>query len=356
MKGNPLYILLWLFLILCFACSPGKKEKKYVIGVSQCSMTDIWRQSMIRDMEVEALNHPEIELVVMDASQDNDTQISQIKGFIKKKVDLLIISSNETEPVTPVAVEAYRAGIPTIILDRKINSDEYTTYIGADNYEIGRSIGMYISSLIKGETTILEIWGRRGSSSATERHQGFVDAMSIDPNVKIRELDGYWYRKNAYEEVLKLDSIEDVDIVFAHNDMMALGAREAIEERDSSLVRHVEFIGVDGLLGGGLGVEAVAQGKLDVVKSEAPSKQASAPSKEKAAPTGSPPEPLGKVYRKQVETLIGTDTKDAKALKTVYSQLLEAKSAEEQAKLKGEVNKIVKKIKGLNIRPFCLRG
>jgi len=106
MKGNPLYILLWLSLILCFACSPGKKEKKYVIGVSQCSMTDIWRQSMIRDMEVEALNHPEIELVVMDASQDNDTQISQIKGFIKKKVDLLIISSNETEPVTPVAVEA----------------------------------------------------------------------------------------------------------------------------------------------------------------------------------------------------------------------------------------------------------
>ena len=263
MKGNPLYILLWLSLILCFACSPGKKEKKYVIGVSQCSMTDIWRQSMIRDMEVEALNHPEIELVVMDASQDNDTQISQIKGFIKKKVDLLIISSNETEPVTPVAVEAYRAGIPTIILDRKINSDEYTTYIGADNYEIGRSIGMYISSLIKGETTILEIWGRRGSSSATERHQGFVDAMSIDPNVKIRELDGYWYKENAYEEVLKLDSIEDVDIVFAHNDMMALGAREAIEERDSSLVRHVEFIGVDGLLGGGLGVEAVAQGKLD---------------------------------------------------------------------------------------------
>ena len=263
MKGNPLYILLWLSLILCFACSPGKKEKKYVIGVSQCSMTDIWRQSMIRDMEVEALNHPEIELVVMDASQDNDTQISQIKGFIKKKVDLLIISSNETEPVTPVAVEAYRAGIPTIILDRKINSDEYTTYIGADNYEIGRSIGMYVSSLIKKETTILEIWGRRGSSSATERHQGFVDAMSIDPNVKIRELDGYWYRKNAYEEVLKLDSIEDVDIVFAHNDMMALGAREAIEERDSSLVGHVEFIGVDGLLGGGLGVEAVAQGKLD---------------------------------------------------------------------------------------------
>ncbi len=262
---KPLSYLIPFLLVLALglACSSGKKGKRYVIGVSQCSMTDIWRQSMISDMEMEALNHPEIKLVVKDAAQDNDTQISQIKDLIKKKVDLLIISSNETEPVTPVAVEAYRAGIPTIILDRKINSDEYTTYIGADNYEIGRSIGMYVSSLIEGKTTILEIWGRRGSSSATERHQGFVDAMSIDPNVEIKELDGYWYKEDAYEAVLALDSIEDVDIVFAHNDMMALGAREAIEERDSSLVGRVEFIGVDGLLGGGLGVEAVAQGKLD---------------------------------------------------------------------------------------------
>lgn len=263
MKGYSFYILVLLSLIFCFACSSGKKEKKYTIGVSQCLMTDVWRQSMISDMEVEALNHSEINLIVKDAAQDNDTQIRQIKSFIKKKVDLLIISPNETGPITPVAVEAYRAGIPTIILDRKINSDEYTTYIGADNYEIGRSIGMYISSLIKDETTILEIWGQRGSSSAIERHQGFVDAMSIDPNVNIRELDGGWYKENAYEGVLSMDSIEDVDIVFAHNDMMALGAREAIEKRDSALVNHVEFIGVDGLLGEGLGVEAVAQGKLD---------------------------------------------------------------------------------------------
>lgn len=262
MKENPLYTLLWLSLIFCFACSPGKKEKRYIIGVSQCLMTDDWRQSMISDMEVEALNHPEIKLVVEDADQDNDTQINQIKGFIKKKVDLLIISPNETDPITPVAVEAYRAGIPTIILDRKINSDEYTTYIGADNYEIGRSIGMYVSSLIEGKTTILEIWGRRGSSSATERHQGFVDAMSIDPNVSFRELDGHWYGKNVYEAVLGLDSIENIDVVFAHNDMMAMGAREAVWERDSSLANRMEFIGVDGLLGEGLGVEAVAQGKL----------------------------------------------------------------------------------------------
>lgn len=263
MKANLLYILFLLSFLISSACSPGYEEKKYVVGVSQCSMTDIWRQSMVRDMQVEALNHPEIQLVIADANLDSDTQIRQIRDFIKKKVDLLIISANETEPVTPVAVEAYRAGIPTVILDRKIDSDEYTTYIGADNYEIGRSIGMYISSLIDGQTTVLEIWGRRGSSSARERHEGFIDAMSIDPNVKIKELDGYWFEKNAYDEVSKLDSIREVDIVYAHNDMMALGARKAIEERDSSLARRVRFIGVDGLLGEGLGVEAVAQGKLD---------------------------------------------------------------------------------------------
>ncbi len=263
MKEKPLYTLLLLFLIFCFACSPGKKEKRYIIGVSQCLMADDWRRSMVSDMEVEALNHPEIKLSIVDAEQDNDVQVRQIREFIRKKVDLLIISPNETDPITPVAVEAYRAGIPTIILDRKIASDEYTTYIGADNYEIGRSIGMYVNSLVDGKTTVLEIWGRRGSSSARERHQGFVDAISFDPHVRLRELDGDWYGKNAYEAVLRLDSLEDVNVVFAHNDRMAMGAREAVRERDPSLADHMAFIGVDGLLGEGLGVEAVARGELN---------------------------------------------------------------------------------------------
>ncbi len=264
MKATPLYGLLLLLLALCAGCSSmGRKEKKFVIGVSQCSMADVWRQAMISDMEVEASNHEEIELIVSDAALDNRTQIRQIKNFIKRKVDLLIISPNESEALTPVAVEAYRAGIPTIILDRKIKSDEYTTYIGADNYEIGHSVAMYVNSLLDGETTILELWGRRGSSSAEERHQGFRDALSLDPAVTVRSLDGNWSYEEAFGKLSSFPSPEEIDIVFAHNDRMALAARDAIERRDTALVNRIHFVGVDGLLGDGLGVESVARGKLD---------------------------------------------------------------------------------------------
>lgn len=263
MKARLIYIYSLFCIVLCFACSSESKEKKYIIGVSQCSMTDIWRQAMLSDMQVEVSNHPEIKLDIRDAAQNNETQIKQIKEFIKKKVDLLIISPNESAPLTPIAEEAYKAGIPTIILDRKINSDQYTTYIGADNYEIGRSIGMYMSSWLKEKCTLLEVWGRKGSSSAAERHQGFMDAIPKDRNIHIKEINGNWSRDEVRSKVMKLDSIEDLDVVFAHNDMMALGVRDAIEQRDSTLAHRIRFIGVDGLLGSGLGVEAVAQGKLD---------------------------------------------------------------------------------------------
>ena len=264
MRAIILSILFIISLLFWVTCFPGDKEKRYLIGVSQCSLSDEWRQAMVSDMEVEALDHPELRLEIADAYYDNNTQIRQIRDFIKRKVDLLIISSNEMKPVTEVAVEAFRAGIPTIILDRKIDSDEYTTFIGADNYEIGRSIGMLISSMSNGRPiTVLEVWGVRGSSSAMERHEGFSDAIAIDPNITLKEVDGYWVEERAYESVRNMGSLDDIDVVFAHNDLMALGARLAIEERSPSLLDRIKFIGVDALPGAGLGVEAVAQGKLD---------------------------------------------------------------------------------------------
>lgn len=269
-QKNTIMKTLLPFLSLAFsfffllACSSGKDERAYVIGVSQCSLSDEWRQAMVSDMEVEVLDHPGMRLEVADAGYDSDTQVRQIRDFIKRKVDLLIISSNEMDPVTPAAVEAYRSGIPTILLDRKIKGEEYTTFIGADNYEIGRSIGMYVSSLdLRRPVNVLEVWGVRGSSSAMERHQGFTEAMAIDPDVRLREVDGYWQESQAYERVMALDSLEDVDVVFAHNDMMALGVRRAIAKRAPALLNTIRFVGVDALPGEGLGVEAVAQGRLD---------------------------------------------------------------------------------------------
>ncbi|GGJ90028.1 sensor histidine kinase [Parabacteroides faecis] len=215
------------------------------------------------DMQVKASDYPGMTLDVKDADEDNDTQIKQIRELIKKRVDLIIISANESEPITTAAVEAYRAGIPTIIIDRKIYSEEYTTFIGADNYEIGRAAGLFVNSLLKKEkTTIVEVWGREGSSSALDRHNGFSDALIHNNNVTVKTVYGRWHRDEAKVNIAALGSFENIDIVYAHNDPMALAAREAIMEVDPQAAERIKFIGIDALPGKGKGIEAVRDGYL----------------------------------------------------------------------------------------------
>lgn len=256
------FCLLICILSLTISCK-REGEKKFVVGVSHSSINDSWRKAMVLDMQVKASEYPGLTLQIKDAGEDNDTQIKQIREFIKQRVDLVIISANESEPVTTAAVEAFRAGIPTIIIDRKIYSEEYTTFIGADNYEIGRAAGLFINSLLKKKkTTIVEVWGREGSSSARDRHNGFSDALIHNDNVILKTVYGRWHAKETKENIATLGLFDDIDIVYAHNDVMALAAREAIMEIDSLAVKRIKFIGIDALPGKGKGIEAVSNGYL----------------------------------------------------------------------------------------------
>lgn len=256
------FCLLICILSLTISCKQ-EGEKKFVVDVSHSSINDSWRKAMMLDMQVKASEYPGLTLQIKDAGEDNDTQIKQIREFIKQRVDLVIISANESEPVTTAAVEAFRAGIPTIIIDRKIYSEEYTTFIGADNYEIGRAAGLFINSLLKKEkTTIVEVWGREGSSSARDRHNGFSDALIHNDNVILKTVYGRWHSKETKENIAALGLFDDIDIVYAHNDVMALAAREAIMEIDPLAVKRIKFIGIDALPGKGKGIEAVSNGYL----------------------------------------------------------------------------------------------
>ncbi|WP_286155754.1 hybrid sensor histidine kinase/response regulator transcription factor [Parabacteroides goldsteinii] len=256
------FCLLICILSLTISCK-REGEKKFVVGVSHSSINDSWRKAMVLDMQVKASEYPGLTLQIKDAGEDNDTQIKQIREFIKQRVDLVIISANESEPVTTAAVEAFRAGIPTIIIDRKIYSEEYTTFIGADNYEIGRAAGLFTNSLLKKKkTTIVEVWGREGSSSARDRHNGFSDALIHNDNVILKTVYGRWHVNETKENIATLGLFDDIDIVYAHNDVMALAAREAIMEIDSLAVKRIKFIGIDALPGKGKGIEAVSNGYL----------------------------------------------------------------------------------------------
>lgn len=249
-------------LFLIVSCKQGK-EKEFIVGISHSSNDDAWRKAMILDMQVKASDYPGLTLQIKEAHEDNDTQIKQIREFIKKRVDLIILSANESEPITSVAVEAFRAGIPTIIIDRKIYSDEYTSFIGADNYEIGRAAGLFINSLLnKGKTTIVEVWGREGSSSARDRHNGFNDVIIHNDNVILKTVYGRWHKGETKDGIAALGSFEDIDIIYGHNDLMAMAAREAIMEIDPESAERIKFIGIDALPGKGKGIEAVLNGYL----------------------------------------------------------------------------------------------
>ena len=122
---------------------------------------------------------------------------------------------------------------------------------------------MFINSLLKKKkTTIVEVWGREGSSSARDRHNGFSDALIHNDNVILKTVYGRWHAKETKENIATLGLFDDIDIVYAHNDVMALAAREAIMEIDSLAVKRIKFIGIDALPGKGKGIEAVSNGHL----------------------------------------------------------------------------------------------
>ena len=259
---QKLSFIIFTFLLFAFSCNT-KHEKKYRIGFSQCIMDDVWRQAMIVEMNIESLNYDNIDIILMDAEGNNQKQIDQIRELINMKVDVLIISPNEADYITPIAVEAYRSGIPTIITDRKINSNNYTVYVGGDSYQIGKMAGAHASSILPNEATILEVWGTKTTSPAIERHQGFIDGLDKSKTFNFLSVEGKWRREISKKETEKLSNHNSIDLVYAHNDVMAIGAREAIASRDSTLLSNITIMGVDGAFGKDAGLEAVSDGRLD---------------------------------------------------------------------------------------------
>ena len=238
------------------------REARFRIGVSQCS-DDEWRHQMNNEMLREALFYDGVEIDIRTVKDDNAEQIKDIRNFIKEGVDLLVVAPNEAAPITPVVEEAFDRGIPVIVFDRKILSDKYTAYIGADNYELGKAIGNYVANMLHGQGNVVEIAGLTGSTPAMDRHQGFVAAISPYPGIQLlaRE-DAGWLRSEAGEKMdTLLARFPEIDVVYAQNDRMAAGAYDVAERQGRA--EEMRFIGTDALAGEGYGVEQVLNGQLD---------------------------------------------------------------------------------------------
>ncbi len=250
-------------LICCLAgCTSAPRKKIYTVGLSQCSLDDAWRQTMLIELQVEFTPHDSIQLIVKAAENNAALQNKQIQELIDADVDVLIISPLEAEPLTAIAEKAYQQGIPTIITDRKINSDQYTTFIGADNYAIGQEAGKYIVDIAPENANILEVWGLRSSSPAQERHKGFIEAIDARKDIHYRQMDGDWIYEVAQKNIEKLARLEDVDVVYSQNDMMAIAVREKLDKIHDADAKRPTIVGVDATPGAGL--DAVAMGAIDI--------------------------------------------------------------------------------------------
>lgn len=193
-----------------------------------------------------ALYQANTEVLIRSVKDDTPKQIADIEWFIEQKVDVLVVSPNESEACTPVIEKAYQQGIPVILVDRKIATESYTAYVGANNYQIGKEAGLYAIGVLKGKGNIAEVRGTKGSTSDAERHKGFVDALKNAPEVQIvAETWGNFLQADAKTQMQQIfQEHPHIDLVFAMNDPMAAGTHEAAMQFNGKIPF---IIGVDAL-------------------------------------------------------------------------------------------------------------
>ena len=218
------------------ASKRGTAESPWLIGMSQCNLGEPWRVQMNEDVKQAAEKHPNLKVVFKDAQNDSLRQRAQVEELVAQKIDLLIISPKEAAPLTQPVAEAYNQKIPVIVLDRAVQGDAYTTFIGADNVKIGREAGKWAVKALGGKGLIVELKGLMTSTPGQDRNKGFREGLELEKNPGLKlvfEADMQWLEPNARKEMESaLTTQKKIDLVYAHNDPGAHGAYLAAKAAD----------------------------------------------------------------------------------------------------------------------------
>jgi ribose transport system substrate-binding protein len=235
-------------------------QKQFIIGMSQCNLGEPWRVQMNADIAAAAAKHPELKVIFKDAQNDTLQQRAQVEEFVSAKVNLLIISPKEAQPLTEPVAHAVDAGIPVIVLDRKLLGDKYTCFIGADNKQIGKAAGQWIAKTLGGKGNVVELMGLQTSTPGQDRHAGFLEGIAGTDIKIIFSADMQWLEPKARSEMESaLARFDKIDLVYAHNDDGAHGAYLAAKAAGRE--KQMKFVGIDALPQEG--VAYVQQGILD---------------------------------------------------------------------------------------------
>ena len=249
--------MLFLLCGLSMIFSACQEKRIYKIGVSQCSSDD-WRNKCNEEIQREMIFHPDAKVEIRSAEDSNEKQIADIRYFVDHGFDIIVVAPNEANAITPIIKEVYEKGIPIVIFDRNINDESYTAYLGVDNQGIGESAARYAHHMVGEGANVIEIYGRPGSTPAIERHEGFVREIKKGGLNLQATAYGNWNYEDAARVCDSLFAIhKDVDLVFAHNDRMAIAASERARRHGL----QVQVIGVDAAPE--IGIKAVADSTID---------------------------------------------------------------------------------------------
>jgi ribose transport system substrate-binding protein len=226
--------------------TPKKAKSTFTIGMSQCNLGEPWRVEMNARIKSAADKHSNLKVVFKDAQNDTLKQRGHIEELVSAGVDLILISPKEAQPLTEPVAKAIDAGIPVIVLDRRLLGDKFTCFVGADNKKIGRAAGEWIAKKLGGKGKVVELKGLMTSTPGQDRNSGFREGIAGSGIEVIFEADMKWLEPDARKEMESaLSRFPKIDLVYAHNDPGAHGAFLAAQAagRDKEML----FVGIDAL-------------------------------------------------------------------------------------------------------------
>ena len=268
-------------LVLLWGCGPKGPEapasgsegggaaeadaKTFRIAFSQCNSAEPYRTAQNNIFERDVKKYPGVEIDIFDAQQDNAKQINQIENIMMRGADLLIVAPNEAASLTPIVKKAHDSGMKVVCLERDLVNPEYDMFVGADNVVIGEMAGLFVKDQVESKgienPVIVEMKGLLGSPPQEERHEGaraYIDQLE---NVQVIEEVASWLQDEAKKRMETiLQAHQKIDVVYAHNDPMAVGCYLAAKEAGRE--KEMIFVGVDGLGGPAGGIKKVMDGVL----------------------------------------------------------------------------------------------
>lgn len=241
-------------------CGP---DKKFRIGFAQANNAEPYRQQVNRELQAYAANYPQFTISVADGQGNSSKQVSDVENFETQKVDLLMISPFEAQPLTSIVSAVHTSGVPVIELDRQTANDQYTAFVGGDNKAIGEQAGKYVAEKLLpdgGDVAVLE--GLPSTTPAVDRTAGFTAGVAANPKIKVvASQPADWLPDKAqtvFDAMLRAKPT--IKVVYANNDLMADGAYLAAKGQDK--VADVKIVGTDGLTDPAGGMQAVVDGQF----------------------------------------------------------------------------------------------